>query len=80
MSPPEWEQVVVADGTQTKATKRTFNTRRTHPPSTSHRSDLLATTALDRQPPLAEARLVQASVCLRLIAHVPVNGVYAGMS
>ncbi|KLO32660.1 NAD(P)/FAD-dependent oxidoreductase [Mycobacterium haemophilum] len=44
-----WDRVVVADGAQAKATKRTINTRRIYPPLTGNRADLLAAAAPDLQ-------------------------------
>lgn len=50
-----WDRVVVADGAQAKATKRTINTRRIYPPLTRNRADLLAAAAPDLQArPIAE--------------------------
>jgi NADH dehydrogenase len=40
-----WDRVVVSNGAQAKATKRTINTRRIYPPLTRNRTDLLAAAA-----------------------------------
>ena len=44
-----WDRVVVANGTEAKATKQTINTRRIYPPLTRDRADLLAAAAPDLQ-------------------------------
>jgi NADH dehydrogenase len=44
-----WDRVVVSNGPQAKATKRTINTQRIYPPLTANRTDLLAAAAPDLQ-------------------------------
>lgn len=44
-----WDRVVVSNGAQAKATKRTINTRRIYPPLTRTRADLLAAAAPELQ-------------------------------
>ena len=44
-----WGRVVVSNGAQAKATKRTINTRRIYPPLTRNRTDLLAAAAPELQ-------------------------------
>ncbi|HWY01918.1 MAG TPA: FAD-dependent oxidoreductase [Mycobacterium sp.] len=44
-----WDRVVVSNGAQAKATKRTINTRRIYPPLTRNRTDLLAAAAPELQ-------------------------------
>jgi NADH:ubiquinone reductase (H+-translocating) len=44
-----WDRVVVSNGAQAKATKRTINTRRIYPPLTRSRTDLLAAAAPELQ-------------------------------
>jgi NADH dehydrogenase len=44
-----WDRVVVSNGAEAKATKRTINTRRIYPPLTGNRADLLAAAAPELQ-------------------------------
>jgi NADH dehydrogenase len=44
-----WDRVVVSNGAEAKATKRTINTRRIYPPLTGNRSDLLGAAAPELQ-------------------------------
>ncbi|OMC49223.1 FAD-dependent oxidoreductase [Mycobacterium sp. IS-1264] len=44
-----WDRMVVSNGAQAKATKRTINTRRIYPPLTRSRADLLAAAAPELQ-------------------------------
>jgi NADH:ubiquinone reductase (H+-translocating) len=44
-----WDRVVVSNGAEAKATKRTINTRRIYPPLTGNRTELLAAAAPELQ-------------------------------